>query len=65
MATLATKRQKEETKPRIQSLLFKMLEVDGRNYLEWSNDIEAYLASRELDGTLKEATTTNALATSK
>ena len=48
------KRQKEEVKPKIQSLLFEALEADGINYLEWSNDANAHLAVEELDGTLKE-----------
>ena len=56
MEALATKRQKEEVKPKIQSLLFEALEADSSNYLEWSNDAKAYLAVEELDGILKEET---------
>ena len=60
MAALATKRQKEEVKSKIQSLLFKAVEVDDNNYLEWSNDGKMYLATKELDGTLKEEIATTA-----
>ena len=33
------------------------MEAHGSNYLEWSNNAKAYLAAKEFDGTLKEATT--------
>ena len=59
MTSQATKRQKEEVKPRIQALLFEALEADGSNYLEWSNDAKAYLVAEELDGTLKTPAAAN------
>jgi hypothetical protein len=52
MATPATKRQKEENKPKVQSLLFEALEADGSNYLEWSIDFKTYLTAEELEGTI-------------
>ena len=51
-----TKREKEQVKPKIQSLLFEALEMDDNNYLEWKNDAKAYLATKELDGMPKEET---------
>ena len=65
MVAPAMKRQKEEVKPKIQSLLFEALEADGSNYLEWSNDAKGYLAAEELHGTLKEETVAAAPTTSK
>ena len=65
MAAPATKRQKEEVKLKIQSVLFEALEVDNSNYLEWSNDTKAYLAADELNGTLKEETAVAAPTASK
>ena len=59
------KRQKEEMKPKIQSLLFEALDADRINYLEWSNDAKAYLAAEDLDGTVKEETTATTTAASK
>jgi hypothetical protein len=53
MAALATKRQEEDSKPKVQSLLFKALEADGSNYLEWSIDLRTYLAAEELQGAIK------------
>ena len=52
MATLATKRQKEDIKPKVQSLFFKALEVDDNNYLEWSIDVKTYLAAEELEAAI-------------
>ena len=65
MTAPATKRQKEEVKPKIQSMLFEALEADGSNYLEWSNNAKAYFATKELNGTLKEETTMAIPITSK
>jgi hypothetical protein len=52
MVTPATKRQKEENKPKVQSLLFEALEADGSNYLEWSIDFKTYLTAEELEGAI-------------
>jgi hypothetical protein len=53
MAALATKCQKEDSKPKVQSLLFEALEADGSNYLEWNIDLRTYLAAEELQGAIK------------
>ena len=49
MTTVASKDKKEETKPKVQSLLFEALEVDGSNYLAWSIDVKTHLATEELE----------------
>ncbi|CAM6104237.1 unnamed protein product [Calypogeia fissa] len=36
----------------IEKLQFKALTIDGANYLSWSLDIEAYLASKDLHDTI-------------
>ena len=51
---MATPTSKQEIKPRIESFLCEALEADGSNYFEWSNNAKVYLATEELDGTLKE-----------
>jgi hypothetical protein len=53
MAAPATKRLKED-KPKLQSLLFEVLEADGSNYMEWSIDLKTFLASEDLQGTIKK-----------
>ena len=52
MATPVTKRQREDSKPKVQSLLFEALEANGSNYLERSIDARDYLRVEELDTTL-------------
>ena len=52
MATIASKEKKEDTKPKVQSLLFEALEVDGRNYLTWSIDVKTCLAAEELEAAI-------------
>ena len=52
MTTVASKDKKEETKPKVQSLLFKALKADGSNYLAWSIDIKTHLAAEELEATI-------------
>ena len=49
MATLATKHKKEDSRPKVQSLLFEALEANGCNYLEWSIDVKTYLVVEELE----------------
>jgi hypothetical protein len=53
MAALATKCQKEDSKPKVQSLLFEALEADGSNYLEWNIDLRTNMAAEELQGAIK------------
>jgi hypothetical protein len=53
MAAPAAKRLKED-KPKLQSLLFEALEADGSNYMEWSIDLRTFLASEDLQGTIKK-----------
>ena len=52
MAAPATKYKKEDSKPKVQSLLFEALKADGCNYLEWSIDVKTYLAAEELEATI-------------
>ncbi len=42
---------------RTQTLMFDALEADGRNFLEWHDDISTYLCAEELDGALTHETT--------
>ena len=41
---------------RTQTLMFDALEADGRNFLEWHDDISTYLCAEELDGALTHET---------
>ena len=52
MTTVASKDKKEETKPKVQSLLFEALEADDSNYLGWSIDVKIHLAAEELDAAI-------------
>ena len=52
MATPITKHQKDDSKPKVQSLLFEALEGNSSNYLEWSINIKIYLAAEELEATI-------------
>ena len=52
MTTVASKDKKEETKPKVQSLLFEALEADDSNYLRWSIDVKTHLAAEELDAAI-------------
>ena len=52
MATPVTKRQREDSKPKVQSLLFKVPKAEGSNYLKWSIDARDYLRAEELDTAL-------------
>lgn len=36
----------------IEKLLFQALHIDGSNYLSWTMDIEAHLASKDLQDTI-------------
>ena len=52
MATPAMKHKKEDSKLKVQSLLFEALEANGCNYLEWNIDVKTYLAAEEMEAAI-------------
>jgi len=53
MTTPIPKLVKDDSKPKVQSLIFEALEVDGSNYLEWSIDTKTYLTAEGLQNMIK------------